>query len=56
VVPHGPTLESNALEWAEEDQRQEPHRRSGFALKYAVNLIDDGLVGPPSWSRPEPTG
>ena len=42
VVPHA-DLESTALEWAAEINGKSPTARR--MLKYAFNLIDDGLVG-----------
>ncbi len=42
VVPHA-ELESTALEWAEKINAKSP--TSQRMLKYAFNLIDDGLVG-----------
>jgi naphthoate synthase len=42
VVPHA-ELESTALEWAAEINGKSPTARR--MLKYAFNLIDDGLVG-----------
>ncbi len=42
VVPHA-ELESTALEWAEEINGKSPTAQR--MLKYAFNLIDDGLVG-----------
>jgi naphthoate synthase len=42
VVPHS-SLESTALEWAREINGKSPTARR--MLKYAFNLIDDGLVG-----------
>jgi naphthoate synthase len=42
VVPHA-QLEETALEWAREINRKSPTAQR--MLKYAFNLIDDGLVG-----------
>ena len=42
VVPHD-ELERTALEWAAEINAKSPTARR--MLKYAFNLIDDGLVG-----------
>jgi naphthoate synthase len=42
VVPHA-SLESTALEWAREINGKSPTAQR--MLKYAFNLIDDGLVG-----------
>jgi naphthoate synthase len=42
VVPHA-DLEKEALEWAREVNRKSPTAQR--MLKYAFNLIDDGLVG-----------
>ena len=42
VVPHA-ELERTALEWAEEVNRKSPTAQR--MLKYAFNLVDDGLVG-----------
>jgi naphthoate synthase len=42
VVPHD-SLEATALEWAREVNRKSPTAQR--MLKYAFNLIDDGLVG-----------
>jgi naphthoate synthase len=42
VVPHA-DLERTALEWAREINRKSPTALR--MLKYAFNLIDDGLVG-----------
>ncbi|MGI9007804.1 MAG: 1,4-dihydroxy-2-naphthoyl-CoA synthase [Streptosporangiaceae bacterium] len=42
VVPHA-DLERTALEWADEVNRKSPTAQR--MLKYAFNLIDDGLVG-----------
>jgi naphthoate synthase len=42
VVPHD-SLESTALEWATEINGKSPTAQR--MLKYAFNLIDDGLVG-----------
>jgi naphthoate synthase len=42
VVPHG-ELESTALQWAREINGKSPTAQR--MLKYAFNLIDDGLVG-----------
>jgi naphthoate synthase len=42
VVPHA-ELESTALEWAKEINAKSPTAQR--MLKYAFNLIDDGLVG-----------
>jgi naphthoate synthase len=42
VVPHA-DLESTALEWAAEINGKSPTAQR--MLKYAFNLIDDGLVG-----------
>jgi naphthoate synthase len=42
VVPHA-SLEQTALEWAREINRKSPTAQR--MLKYAFNLIDDGLVG-----------
>jgi naphthoate synthase len=42
VVPHG-ELESTALDWAREINGKSPTAQR--MLKYAFNLIDDGLVG-----------
>ena len=42
VVPHA-DLERTALEWADEVNRKSPTAQR--MLKYAFNLVDDGLVG-----------
>ena len=42
VVPHA-ELESTALQWAKEINRKSPTAQR--MLKFAFNLIDDGLVG-----------
>ena len=42
VVPHA-ELEATALEWAAEINAKSPTAQR--MLKYAFNLIDDGLVG-----------
>jgi naphthoate synthase len=42
VVPHA-DLEKVALEWSAEVNRKSP--MSQRMLKYAFNLIDDGLIG-----------
>jgi len=42
VVPHA-ELEATALEWAREINGKSPTAQR--MLKYAFNLIDDGLVG-----------
>ena len=42
VVPHA-DLEATALEWADEICAKSPTAQR--MLKYAFNLIDDGLVG-----------
>ncbi len=42
VVPHA-ELERTALEWADEVNRKSPTAQR--MLKYAFNLVDDGLVG-----------
>jgi len=42
VVPHA-DLERVALQWAQEVNRKSPTAQR--MLKYAFNLVDDGLVG-----------
>jgi naphthoate synthase len=65
VVPHA-ALETTALEWARAVNAKSPTAQR--MLKYAFNLIDDGLVGQqlfagepsragtPSWRNVHPTG